>query len=99
MNNIEYRLTKNNRPLEIEMFDGIISCMYAPITPKRRDDKKEITYVSGESSERYSFQVYKKGNNLVLAGEIPIWFKEEFNKYNIKLNKLKLNLTDEHHVK
>ena len=99
MNNIEYRLTKNNLPLGIEMFEGIISCMYAPITPKRRGDNKEINYVSGESSDRYSFQVYKKGNNLVLAGEIPIWFKEEFNKYNIKLNKLKLNLTDEHHVK
>jgi len=99
MNNIEYRLTKNNLPLGIEMFEGIISCMYAPITPKRRGDNKEINYVSGESSDRYSFQVYKKGNNLVLAGEIPIWFKEEFNKYNIKLNKLKLNLTDEYHDK
>ncbi|KHO54951.1 MAG: hypothetical protein QT10_C0008G0003 [archaeon GW2011_AR19] len=32
MNNIEYRLTKNNLPLGIEMFEGIISCMYAPIT-------------------------------------------------------------------
>ncbi|MBI2056961.1 hypothetical protein HYT91_01775 [Candidatus Pacearchaeota archaeon] len=87
MNNVEYLLTKNNQPLEIEMFDGIISCMYAPITPMRREHDGNIYYFSGKNS----FLAYKRENDLILTGDIPNGFYEKLKEYNIKMNELKLN--------
>jgi len=90
MDNIEYILTMNNKPLEIEMFDGIISVIYNPITPKRTESKEMINY----TSDKDCFQVYKKEKDLILTGNIPYLVEKKLGEYNIKLN-----LRGKHHVK